>query len=354
MRKDKEVYKVLVIEDNLGDFILVRDFLEEMILAPLIEQASDFKQAALLLNDKSQLFQAVFLDLSLPDKNGEELIKEIITLAKEVPVIVLTGYTDASFAIKSLALGASDYLLKDELTATTLFKSLTYNIERNKNLLKLKESELRYSDLFQLSPQPMWVYDVVKLNFLDVNKAAINHYGYSKKEFLSMTIQDIHAMDNDAQLTPIVETITLDSQFAQGLFKHKKKSGEIISVDIRSNDILFNESNARVVLANDVTEKLEHTQIIEYQNLKLKEIAWTQSHVVRAPLSRMLGLIDLIKYDIIKKDELDEYLEYLEKSALEIDIIIREIVKKTEELAIDGMTDANKNATKQSQDSPDK
>ncbi|WP_158857012.1 response regulator [Lunatibacter salilacus] len=342
MRKDKELYNILVIEDNLGDYILVRDFLEEMILTPNIIQAGDFKGALSKLKDDSHRFNAVFLDLSLPDKSGEDLIKSIILLANERPVIVLTGYTDASFAIKSLALGASDYLLKDDLTAITLYKSLTYNIERNKNLLKLKESELRYSDLFQLSPQPMWVYDVETHYCLDVNKAAISNYGYTHTEFLSMTIWDIRQKDGVDMEQTVQDTTNLETPFFQGLFKHRKKSGEIIDVDIRSNTIFFNGRKATVVLANDVTEKLRHTQIIEDQNKRLKEIAWTQSHIVRAPLSRMLGLIDLIKNNIIPSEEFDEFLGHLENSALEIDVIIRKIVRKTEELGMNEKSEQEK------------
>ena len=335
MRKDIDLYNILVIEDNLGDYILVRDFLEEMILDPIIVKAEDFKRALSILGDESNRFSAIFLDLSLPDKSGEGLIKEIILLANESPVIVLTGYTDASFATKSLALGASDYLLKDELTAVTLYKSLTYNIERNKNLLKLKETEMRYSHLFQLSPQPMWVYDADTFYFLDVNKSAITNYGYSQSEFLSMTIWDIQSKEDAYLPKNFHDSDKSDSPLFQGLFRHRKKSGELIDVDIRSNRIVFKERNAVVVLANDVTEKLRHTQIIENQNIRLKEIAWAQSHVVRAPLSRMLGLIDLIKSDIMEPKEFDDFLGYLENSALEIDLIIRDIVRKTEELSKD-------------------
>jgi light-regulated signal transduction histidine kinase (bacteriophytochrome) len=110
-------------------------------------------------------------------------------------------------------------------------------------------------------------------------------------------------------------------------------------VDVRSNRIIFKGRKAVVVLANDVTEKLRHTQIIENQNRRLKEIAWAQSHVVRAPLSRMLGLIDLIKNDIVKPEELNEFIGHLEFSALEIDKVIRKIVKKTEELGIEEIVD---------------
>lgn len=333
MRKDREHYNLLVIEDNLGDFILVRDFLEELIFAPEIDQATSFRQAIDLLSLNGEKYHAIFLDLSLPDRSGEYLIKEIVYKVKEKPVIVLTGYTDATFAIKSLALGASDYLLKDELTSTTLYKSLIYNIERNKNLQKLKESELRYSNLFHLSPQPMWVYDLETLCFLDVNEASLSHYGYTYDEFMDMTIGNIRVGGEDIQAdTSLMGSEYPQSTFFQGLHKHKKKSGEIIDVDIRSNLILFKGKKAEMILVNDVTEKLKHIQIIEEQNKRLKEIAFDQSHVVRAPLTRMMGLINLIKETTPKPDELQELLGYIEVSAYEIDNIIREIVKKTEML----------------------
>jgi PAS domain S-box-containing protein len=338
MRKDKEPYKVLVIEDNLGDFILVSDFLEETILAPEVIHAPDFKQAGEELTARDQTnYSAVFLDLSLPDKSGEDLIIEILQLAKKIPVIVLTGYTDASFATKSLSLGASDYLLKDELTATTLYKSLIYNIERFKTLTRLKESELRYSDLFHLSPQPMWVLALEDYRFLDVNEAAVNHFGYSKEEFMSMTLGNI-TMEKYFGVfgCRTDEQEPTDSDFSN-LVQLQVKSGKWIDAEINCNLLLFNGIKAEVVLAKDVTERLTHLNIIQEQNRRLKDIAFEQSHVVRAPLSRMMGLIDLIKTtQISPKEELIQLLEYIERSAHEIDYIIREIVRKTENLKQEG------------------
>ena len=69
------------------------------------------------------------------DKNGLDLIIEVQKISKQIPIIVLTGYSDESFATTSLALGISDYLLKDDLNSTTLYKSIIYNIERNKTSL---------------------------------------------------------------------------------------------------------------------------------------------------------------------------------------------------------------------------
>jgi len=69
------------------------------------------------------------------------------------------------------------------LNSHVLYKSITYAIERRKVISELEESKRRYSNLFHLSPQPMWLYDTETYEFLQVNVAAIEHYGYSEDEF---------------------------------------------------------------------------------------------------------------------------------------------------------------------------
>ena len=115
----------------------------------------------------------------------------MLRVASLCPIIILTGYADIDFSIKSISQGILDYLLKDDLNATTLYKSIIYAIERKKTISELKESEKRYSDLFHLSPQPMWVLDPETFRFVQVNKATIELYGYSEEEFLNMTLMDI-------------------------------------------------------------------------------------------------------------------------------------------------------------------
>lgn len=78
----------------------------------------------------------------------------------------------------------------DELSAIILYKSILYAIERYKIISELRKSEKRSSDLFHLSPQPMLVYDPDSLRFIQVNKAAIEHYGYGNEEFMNMNILD--------------------------------------------------------------------------------------------------------------------------------------------------------------------
>ena len=132
---DKE-YSIIVVEDNLGDFFLLEEYVSEKIKNPSVKHFERFSELNAFKEDVEN-YDIIFLDLSLPDKSGTELVEEVLKIAKNIPVVVLTGYTDFSFALKAIALGASDYLLKDELNSVALYKSIVYNIERFKNIIKI-------------------------------------------------------------------------------------------------------------------------------------------------------------------------------------------------------------------------
>ena len=190
MIKDTNDYHILIIEDNPGDVTLIYDYLIEQIESPKIKNAKFFLQAVEYLKNEEP-FDIILLDLSLPDKSGDELINDILKICGEAPVIILTGFSDMEFSIRSISLGVSDYLLKNDLTASSLYKSILYCLERKKRVHELKESEKRYSDLFRLNPQPIWIYELEKFKFVQVNRAAIELYGYTIEEFLNLTVFDL-------------------------------------------------------------------------------------------------------------------------------------------------------------------
>lgn len=324
---DNTPYRILYIEDNAGDLLLVEEYLHEHLLRPELIHRDKFIGTPESLKEKENRPDIILLDLSLPDINREDLIKEASQIAQTSPVIILTGYADLDLAVKSLSLGISDYLVKDTINPLLLYKSILYAIERHKYILSLKESEKRYISLFDFSPAPMYVFDQDSLKFLDVNEAAVRHYGYSKEEFLSMTLKDIRPESEWEKLRKSINNFS--PEYYKGPFIHRKKSGEVIEVDIVSNRINFKGENAEIVLATDITEKLHHMRAIEKQNIELKDIAWTQSHVVRAPLARMMGLIDLLKKEKLNEVEKKKYLEYVCEAAEEIDSVVKDIVSKS-------------------------
>ena len=124
------VLNILVVEDHIGDYILIEEYLSEEHLQINLIRASTFKEAKDYL-DQEHDFKVVLLDLSLPDvQDSEALVTKMVALAPNTPIIVLTGFANKQFGVKTLSLGISDYLLKDDLNSSQLAKSIFYSIER--------------------------------------------------------------------------------------------------------------------------------------------------------------------------------------------------------------------------------
>ncbi len=142
--------KILVVEDNIGDYILIEEYILDEVEQSDITNAKSFAEAKEYLARNS--YDSILLDLSLPDASGKELIHEMLQIANKTPVIVLTGYSDKAFSISTLSLGIADYLLKDELTAAHLGKSIVHNIERKRiNAERRKAEDEKEKLIFELT-----------------------------------------------------------------------------------------------------------------------------------------------------------------------------------------------------------
>ena len=130
----------------------------------------------------------------------------------------------------------------------------------------LRKSEKQYRLLFESNPQPMWVYDLETLRFLAVNDAAVSHYGYSRSEFLAMTIKEIRPAEDIQLLSDYISSQDADSDH-DGEWRHQKKDGTIINVEITSNQLNFGGRRAEFVLAHDITvRKLAETALRESED----------------------------------------------------------------------------------------
>ena len=221
------------------------------------------------------------------------------------------------------------------LEDSNLIEGTFQDITSQKQLkISLFESEKRYSDLFQLMPIPSWVYDLNTLRITDVNKAAEKDYGYTRDEFLSMTIKDIRPQDEVAHLLNVIEhTRSNTEDYKIGIYKHRRKDSSVFKVEVHSNHLYRNNDLSRVVMSVNISETLKYIEEIEDQNATLQEIARIQSHVVRAPLAKMMGIIDLINEGInLNSEENSLFLNEILNSAKELDKIIRTIAAKASQL----------------------
>jgi len=120
----------------------------------------------------------------------------------------------------------------------------------------LEDSEQRYRVLFENNPQPMWVYDQETLEFLTVNDTAVHNYGYTREEFLRMTLRDIRPEEDIPKLIEALATPPSGFKPA-GVWRHRKKNGQIITVDITEHRLTFGGRPGCLVLAADITARTQ-------------------------------------------------------------------------------------------------
>ncbi|HET7707443.1 MAG TPA: EAL domain-containing protein [Thermoanaerobaculia bacterium] len=125
--------------------------------------------------------------------------------------------------------------------------------ERKRSDQALRESEHRYRTLFDANPLPMWVYDFESLQFVAVNDAAVQHYGYSRDEFLRMRITDIRPQEDVPEVIALLPLLA--ERGGPTTFRHMKKDGTLIHVDISSFEFRLSSKRMRLVIAHDVTEQ---------------------------------------------------------------------------------------------------
>ncbi len=152
---------------------------------------------------------------------------------------------------------------------TVIIRDVT---EKKKAEEYLISSEARYRLLFKKNPLPMWVFDTETFKFLAVNDAAVNVYGYSRDEFLSMSILDIRPAEDIPALKNHISSLR-ELFNPAGIWRHKKKDGTIMDVEIVSHEIEFDERLSRLVLANDVTDKKKAEEDLKNSREQLRELA---------------------------------------------------------------------------------
>ena len=161
----------------------------------------------------------------------------------------------------------------------------------------LQASEERYRTLFENNPQPMYVFDLETLRFLAVNEVAVRHYGYSRDEFLALTLVDIFVeADRDAVRKSALEAASAPGTRRTAEWRQRRKSGQTIEVELSSHSIDFGLRPARLVVALDVTEKRRlEEQFRQSQKMEaVGQLAGGVAHDFNNLLTVILGYAELL------------------------------------------------------------
>ncbi len=239
----------------------------------------------------------------------------------KIPVLVTAGST---FQI------GTDYYTAGYFKDMTQVKAAESKIESTLELLSNAEtiSHTGSVEINMLNGSRIWSDELYRILGYQMGEVLPD-----RELFISRVIPEerdgfikwqIAAFENQGKASPIEVTI-------------KRKDG-LERVLLISGMTYCNESGQpykHIAVLNDITERQKMLKGLEKQNKQLLEIAWSQSHLVRAPLSRIMGLSAAIQNRIIDEEKVGEFLNYIQQSAQELDNVIRQISNKTATIEIE-------------------
>lgn len=130
-----------------------------------------------------------------------------------------------------------------------------------------------YKALFNDNPQPMWIYDTATLQFLDVNDAAVTQYGYSKKDFLQMTVAEMRPASERNKFHGHLYAISPVKISDKTIWVHQKKDGSMLQVEVQSYNFLYKNIPARLVIINDVTQREKLQEVLLESEARFRNMA---------------------------------------------------------------------------------
>ncbi|MBE6091374.1 MAG: PAS domain S-box protein [Clostridium beijerinckii] len=321
--KDKK-YTILLIDDELANLEALTRLLEEEY--DVIKAENGFEALNILKDEScSKKINLIISDQRMPGMTGVKLLKQTISIVPNAIRIILTGFMDVKDIIDSINEGhIYKFLLKpleaDELLISVKRALETYELKmKNIKLIdelkqtnkKLKKSEVYLSTIFNSVSDAILIHDFNGI-IVNVNDTANRLYGYLHDELIGMSIKDIISKNspyiyddilkliNDRKKNKINTPVTLE---AISIDKNHKE----FWVESNSRAIIFNEQKAIIATVRDITER-KNTELkskeeaLELEKLRTEFFA-NISHELRTPLNIILGVIQILRRDLLDKEK---------------------------------------------------
>ena len=273
MNSSQREIKVLLVEDDEDDFVIIRNLLKEIDeFRIVVEWECDTEKALEII--ATQTHDVYLIDYRLGARTGLEVLTEAREMGVDRPFVLLTGIGGSNLDRDAIDLGAADYLVKGQFDGRVLSRSIRYALDRHQSQKKLIDSEARYRLLFDANPEAVWVYELDTQKILAVNSAACRFIGYSREELLLLNNSDLQGKEESSRYQGFRrQHLDVNGQpLAFGIWKYQQKSGRSVYADVLENNIDYEGRKACMVVAIDVTEKLAARRALARQEEVFRKV----------------------------------------------------------------------------------
>ncbi|MBF0495687.1 MAG: PAS domain S-box protein [Deltaproteobacteria bacterium] len=268
--------RVLMVEDNPADALVIQDMLAKVALVAYdIKTVGRLSDALEMLS--SAIFDAILLDISLPDSTGLETLAKIHQLSGQTAIVVLTGTDDEEMACEAVRQGAQDYLIKGEIDANLLSRSIRYAMERRQT-----EEERRALAAIIESSDDAIIGNMLDGTIRSWNNGAEKLFGYSAHEAIGRTVSLLAPPGYPDELPKLMDRITHGAKVDHFDAVRRRKNGSLVDVSISVSPIrdgLERVSGAAIIL-REITERKKTEQALKESERRYRYLADNATDVI--------------------------------------------------------------------------
>jgi PAS domain S-box-containing protein len=317
--------RILIVDDDEDDFFITSEYLKQIQEYQLkIDWCFRFAEAVQHLQARS--YDMYFVDYRLGAKTGLDFLKEAVRLRCEEPIVLLTGKGNKDVDIEAMQMGATDYLIKTELTTDKLERCIRYSLERTAYLKALRANEKKYRSIFELSKDAVFTADQA-LNFRDMNGATSALLGFDKEELIDRTVYDLVADEADRKL--LQKIIYEEGEVNDLEIEVQTKTGDkktcIFSVTATVDD----SGSYYQGLMHDITnlKRAEKANLLLEKLGATGRLVRTLAHEVRNPLNNInMSVEQLLQTPDPVNEESPLFLDIIQRNSKRIGDIITELL----------------------------
>ena len=316
--------RILIIDDDEDDFFITSEYIRQIEEYELvIDWCYKFNEAVQYL--KNNAYDIYFVDYRLGAKTGLDFLREAVNARVEEPIILLTGKGNKEVDIEAMQMGATDYLIKTDLTVDKLERCIRYSLERTAYLKALRANERKYRSIFELSKDAVFIADKV-LSFKDFNQATYELLGYSKEELLNRSIYEF--IPDELQKNLLEKMLYEEGEVNDLELEFQAKAGErktcifSLTAPLDSTGHVYYQG-----LIHDITNlrRAEKANLMVEKLGATGRLVRTLAHEVRNPLNNINMSVEQLAHNPVAQES-ELFLDIIQRNSKRIGDLITELL----------------------------